>query len=51
MSRAPNNAASRERRRMVFDGLPHAFWAYILAPEFDEAFRLQAKFLKGHLAR
>jgi acetyl esterase/lipase len=30
---------------IVFDGLPHAFWTYIDAPETDEAFKLMANFL------
>jgi acetyl esterase/lipase len=30
---------------VVFDGLPHAFWTYIDAPETDDAFKLMANFL------
>lgn len=33
----------------LFDGLPHAFWAYVEAPESDAAFRLMARFLLRHL--
>lgn len=36
---------------VVFDGLPHAFWSYIQAPEGDEAFRLMANFFREKLAR
>lgn len=31
---------------VVFEGLPHAFWSYILAPESDEAFGIMANFFK-----
>jgi acetyl esterase/lipase len=34
---------------VVYDALPHAFWAYILAPESDDAFRRMATFLNRHL--
>jgi monoterpene epsilon-lactone hydrolase len=34
---------------LVYDGLPHAFWAYILAPESEDAFRRMAGFLVKHL--
>ena len=30
---------------VVFDGLPHAFWTYVDAPETDEAFKMMAHFL------
>ncbi len=30
---------------VVFEGLPHAFWAYLVAPECTEAFELMASFL------
>ncbi len=30
---------------IVFDGLPHAFWSYIDAPETDAAFRAMARHL------
>ncbi len=36
---------------VVFDALPHAFWAYIAAPESDQAFRAMARFLGDHLAK
>jgi monoterpene epsilon-lactone hydrolase len=34
---------------IVFDGLPHAFWAYLLGPESDQAFKQMAEFLRRHL--
>jgi acetyl esterase/lipase len=34
---------------VVFDGLPHAFWTYVDAPETDEAFRIMANFLAAQL--
>jgi monoterpene epsilon-lactone hydrolase len=34
---------------VVYDALPHAFWAYILAPESEDAFRRMAAFLVRHL--
>ena len=34
---------------VVFDALPHAFWAYILAPESDDAFRRMTAFFARHL--
>ena len=42
--------AGREAELAVFEGLPHAFWAYIEAPESDEAFALMAGFLSKRLA-
>lgn len=36
---------------VVYDGLPHAFWAYVLAPESDDAFRRMSAFLARHLSR
>lgn len=36
---------------VVYDALPHAFWAYVLAPESDDAFRRMASFLARHLGR
>ena len=30
---------------VVFEALPHAFWAYLIAPESTEAFELMASFL------
>ena len=32
---------------LVFDGLPHAFWAYMPIPEADEANAAMARFLAG----
>ncbi len=40
-----------DARLVVFDGLPHAFWAYMAIPETDEANALVAKFLKSRLVR
>jgi acetyl esterase/lipase len=34
---------------VVYDGLPHAFWTYIDAPETDEAFHTMAHFLTKQL--
>jgi acetyl esterase/lipase len=40
-----------DARLVVFDGLPHAFWTYMLdVPETDQANAMMAKFLKGRLA-
>ncbi len=39
-----------DARLVVFDGLPHAFWAYMAAPESDQANELVARFLKDKLA-
>jgi len=36
---------------VVYDALPHAFWAYILAPESEDAFRRMSSFLIKHLGR
>jgi acetyl esterase/lipase len=36
---------------VVYDGLPHAFWAYLLAPECEDAFRRMSAFLVKHLGR
>jgi len=38
-----------DARLVVFDGLPHAFWAYMAAPESDQANELVARFLKEQL--
>ena len=43
--------AGVETKLVVFDALPHAFWAYIAAPESDQAFHAMARFLKGHLSK
>lgn len=40
-----------ENKLVVFDGLPHAFWCYLDAPESDQAFEVMAKFLLSHLPR
>lgn len=34
---------------VVFEGLPHAFWSYIEAPESDTAFVTMARFFRRHL--
>ena len=34
---------------IVYDALPHAFWAYLLAPESDDCFRRMSAFLVKHL--
>jgi acetyl esterase/lipase len=34
---------------VVYDVLPHAFWAYVMAPESDDAFRRMSAFLTSHL--
>lgn len=36
---------------VVFEAMPHAFWAYILAPESEEAFGIMANFFKSHVAK
>jgi acetyl esterase/lipase len=36
---------------VVYDALPHAFWANFLAPESDDAFRRMSAFLTRHLGR
>ncbi|MBE1527173.1 acetyl esterase/lipase [Sphingopyxis sp. OAS728] len=36
-------------RLMMFDGLPHAFWAYMAIPESDQANEVVARFLKEKL--
>jgi epsilon-lactone hydrolase len=33
----------------IFDGLPHAFWAYMLGPEEEEANRDMAAWMRGVL--
>jgi acetyl esterase/lipase len=38
-----------DARLVVFDGLPHAFWAYMAIPETDEANALMAGFLRDRL--
>lgn len=39
-----------DARMIVFDGLPHAFWAYMDIPETRQANALMARFLKSRLA-
>lgn len=39
-----------DARFVVFDGLPHAFWAYMDIPETAQADALMAEYLKGKLA-
>jgi acetyl esterase/lipase len=41
--------AGVENKLVVWDGLPHAFWAYMAIPESDEAFQVMAHWLSGHL--
>jgi epsilon-lactone hydrolase len=41
--------AGVENKLVVWDGLPHAFWAYMAIPESDEAFGVMARFLSAHL--
>ena len=43
--------AGVDARLVAFDGLPHAFWSYIDAPETDAAFATVARFLKGRLEK
>jgi acetyl esterase/lipase len=38
-----------DARLVMFDGLPHAFWAYMAIPESDEANEIAARFLKDKL--
>lgn len=40
-----------DARLVVFDGLPHAFWAYMPIPESDQANALIAGFLKARVTR
>lgn len=41
--------AGGDVRLVVYDGLPHAFWSYVEAPESDAAFATMARFLNRHL--
>jgi len=43
------DAAGAPAKLVVFDGLPHAFWAYIDAPESDAAFAVMARFFTERL--
>lgn len=36
---------------LVYEGMPHAFWAYADCPETDAAFRAQARFLAAAVTR
>ena len=36
---------------LVYDALPHAFWANFLAPESDDCFRQMSSFLTQHLCQ
>ncbi|WP_422059679.1 alpha/beta hydrolase [Sphingopyxis sp.] len=38
-----------DARLVMFDGLPHAFWAYMPIPESDQANEIVARFLKEKL--
>lgn len=42
-------AAGVDARLVVFEALPHAFWAYLDTPESAEAFRIMSAFLGGHV--
>ena len=44
-------AAGVENKLVVFDGLPHAFWAYLDNPESDQAFAMMAKWLSSHFRK
>lgn len=41
--------AKVDARLVVFEAMPHAFWAYIMSPESDEAFGLMAGFFLKHI--
>lgn len=43
--------AKVETQLIVFDGLPHAFWAYMAIPEADEANSAMADFLASKIRR
>jgi acetyl esterase/lipase len=34
---------------VVFEAMPHAFWAYIISPESDEAFGIMSAFFRLHV--
>jgi epsilon-lactone hydrolase len=40
-----------DARLVVFDGLPHAFWAYMPIPESDQANALMAAYLGKHIEK
>ncbi|MFC0205355.1 alpha/beta hydrolase fold domain-containing protein [Novosphingobium soli] len=43
------DAAGVPANLILFDGLPHAFWSYIDAPETDAAFAAMARFFRTRL--
>lgn len=43
------DAAGVPSNLILFDGLPHAFWSYIDAPETDAAFATMARFFRGRM--
>lgn len=43
--------ASVATELVIYDGLPHAFWCQMIAPESDDAFRRMAGFLGKHTGR
>jgi acetyl esterase/lipase len=42
-------AAGVPAELVIYDALPHAFWANLIAPESDDAFRRMASFFTTHL--
>jgi acetyl esterase/lipase len=48
LSRALTDAGASSEL-VVYDALPHAFWANILAPESDDAFARMSSFFTAHL--
>lgn len=50
MCRALDDAGT-PAKLIVHDGLPHAFWSYVEAPESDAAFQEMARFFRQHLDR
>ena len=43
--------AGVDARLVIFEAMPHAHWAYVDAPESDEAFQVMANFFTAALAR
>lgn len=43
--------AGVETDMVIFDGLPHAFWAYMSVPETDEANKAMAKYLASKVRK
>jgi monoterpene epsilon-lactone hydrolase len=43
--------AGVDAQLVVYDALPHAFWAYLLAPESDDCFKRMAAFLSRYVGR